>query len=120
MRQSRKQYAPEFRREAVALAITQGHGYAEAARLLDINVSVLREAESYLKLETTLKNLDGIAAQCNDNDTAQRLQQGQGKPLINLLTKPNRAPPEHHLTKHFRLHSCLIGKYSREKEGVHY
>lgn len=41
----RKQYTPEFKREAVALVITQGHGYAEAARLLNINVSVLRRWE---------------------------------------------------------------------------
>ncbi len=45
MTQDRKQYTPEFKREAVALVIQQGHGYAEAARLLNINVSVLRRWE---------------------------------------------------------------------------
>lgn len=42
MKQNRKQYTPEFKREAVALVITQGHGYAEAARLLNINVKASR------------------------------------------------------------------------------
>ena len=45
MKQNRKQYSPEFKREAVALVIKQGHGYAEAARILNINVSVLRRWE---------------------------------------------------------------------------
>ena len=45
MKQNRKQYTPEFKREAVALIIQQGHGYAEAARILNINVSVLRRWE---------------------------------------------------------------------------
>lgn len=45
MKQNRKQYTPEFKREAVALVIKQGHGYAEAARIVDINVSVLRRWE---------------------------------------------------------------------------
>ena len=45
MKQNRKQYTPEFKREAVALVIQQGHAYAEAARILNINVSVLRRWE---------------------------------------------------------------------------
>ena len=31
MKPSRKQYTPEFKREAVALVIEQGHDYSEAA-----------------------------------------------------------------------------------------
>jgi transposase len=45
MKKNRKQYTPEFKREVVALVIKQGHGYAEAARIVDINVSVLRRWE---------------------------------------------------------------------------
>lgn len=44
MKQNRKQYTPELKRESVALVIKQDHGY-EAARLLNINVSVLRRWE---------------------------------------------------------------------------
>ena len=42
MKRSRKQYTPEFKREAVALAEKQGHGYTEAARILSINAHMLR------------------------------------------------------------------------------
>ena len=45
MTRSRKQYTPEFKREAVALAEKPGHGYSEAARILNINVSMLRRWE---------------------------------------------------------------------------
>ncbi|MBI3561835.1 MAG: transposase [Gammaproteobacteria bacterium] len=33
MKQQRKQYTPEFKREAVAMVTQQGHRYAEAARM---------------------------------------------------------------------------------------
>ena len=42
MKQTRKIYTPEFKREAVALATQQGHGYTEAARILKINPTMLR------------------------------------------------------------------------------
>ena len=42
MKQNRKQYTPEFKREAVALVTRHGHGYAEAARVLKINDGMLR------------------------------------------------------------------------------
>lgn len=42
MKQNRKQYTPEFKREAVALAEKQGHSYTEASRLLNINANMLR------------------------------------------------------------------------------
>lgn len=45
MKQSRKHYTPEFKREAVALAEKQGQGYTEAARLLNINANMLRRWE---------------------------------------------------------------------------
>jgi hypothetical protein len=46
----------------------------------------LPEAESYLKLETTLKKLDEIAAECSDNDAAQRLDEAKTK-LFQFINK---------------------------------
>ena len=46
----------------------------------------LPEVESYLKPETTLKRLDAIAAECNDNDAAQRLNEARTK-LFQLVHK---------------------------------
>ena len=45
----------------------------------------LPKAESHLKPETTLKKLDAIAAECSDNDAAQRLNEARTQPfqLIN-------------------------------------
>ena len=45
MKQNRKKYTPEFKREAVALATQQGHSYTEAARILKINPTMLRRWE---------------------------------------------------------------------------
>lgn len=45
MKQNRKHYTPEFKREAVALAEKQAHGYTEAARILNINANMLRRWE---------------------------------------------------------------------------
>jgi transposase len=50
MKPGRKQYTPEFKREAVALVIEQGHGYSEAANLLNINASMLRRWEQEQRL----------------------------------------------------------------------
>ena len=50
MKPSRKQYTPEFKREAVALVIEQGHGYSEAANILHINASILRRWEQEQRL----------------------------------------------------------------------
>ena len=50
MKPSRKQYTPEFKREAVALVIEQGHGYSEAANLLNIHASMLRRWEQEQRL----------------------------------------------------------------------
>jgi hypothetical protein len=46
----------------------------------------LPEAESYLKPETTLKKLDVIAAECSDNDAAQRLNEARTK-LFQFINK---------------------------------
>ncbi len=46
----------------------------------------LAEAESYLKLGTTLQMLDAIAAECSDNDAAQRLNEARTK-LFQLINK---------------------------------
>ena len=46
----------------------------------------LPEAENYLKPETTLKKLDAIAAECSDNDAAQRLNEARTK-LFQLINK---------------------------------
>ena len=46
----------------------------------------LPEAESYLKPEITLQKLDAIAAQCSDNDAAQRLNEARTK-LFQLINK---------------------------------
>jgi len=46
----------------------------------------LPEAESYLKLETTLKKLDAIASECSDNDAAQRLNEARTK-LFQFINK---------------------------------
>lgn len=46
----------------------------------------LPEAESYLKPGTTLKKLDAIAAECSDNDAAQRLNKARAK-LFQLINK---------------------------------
>ena len=43
-------------------------------------------AESYLKLGTTLEKLDAIAAECSDNDAAQRLNEARTK-LFQLINK---------------------------------
>jgi transposase len=43
MKQTRKTYTPEFKREAVALALQQG--YPEAARILKLNATMLRRWE---------------------------------------------------------------------------
>ena len=45
MKQNRKKYTPEFKREAVAMVIKQGHSYAEAAQILKINATLLRRWE---------------------------------------------------------------------------
>ena len=45
MKQNRKKYTPEFKREAVALVAKQDHSYAEAARILNINATMLRRWE---------------------------------------------------------------------------
>ncbi len=46
----------------------------------------LPEAESYLKPETTLEKLDVIAAECSDNDAAQRLNEARAK-LFQFINK---------------------------------
>ncbi len=46
----------------------------------------LPEVESYLKLETTLQKLDAMAAECSDNDAAQRLNEARAK-LFQLINK---------------------------------
>lgn len=46
----------------------------------------LPEAESCLKPGTTLKKLDAIAAECSDNDAAQRLNKARAK-LFQLINK---------------------------------
>ena len=43
MKENRKKYTPEFKREAVVLALQQG--YTEAARILKLNVTMLRRWE---------------------------------------------------------------------------
>ena len=43
MKETRKKYTPEFKREAVALALQQG--YTEAARILKLNATMLRRWE---------------------------------------------------------------------------
>jgi len=45
MKQHRKKYTPEFKREAVAMVTQQGHRYTEAARILSINATMLRRWE---------------------------------------------------------------------------
>lgn len=43
MKENRKTYTPEFKREAVVLALQQG--YTEAARILKLNATMLRRWE---------------------------------------------------------------------------
>jgi transposase len=43
MKENRKKYTPEFKREAVALGLQQG--YTEAARILKLNATMLRRWE---------------------------------------------------------------------------
>jgi transposase len=43
MKENRKTYTPEFKREAVALALQQG--YTEASRILKLNATMLRRWE---------------------------------------------------------------------------
>lgn len=43
MKETRKKYTPEFKREAVTLALQQG--YAEAAQILKLNATMLRRWE---------------------------------------------------------------------------
>ena len=42
MKQKRKTYTPEFKREAVALVTQQNDDYAQASRILKINANMLR------------------------------------------------------------------------------
>ena len=42
MKQKRKTYTPEFKREAVALVTQQDDDYAQASRILKINANMLR------------------------------------------------------------------------------
>ena len=51
MKPSRKQYTPEYKRQAVALVTEQGHSFAEAARLLNIHGSILRRWEQEMRAE---------------------------------------------------------------------
>ena len=46
----------------------------------------LPQAQSHLKLEITLAKLDAIAAECSDNDAAQRLNEARTK-LFQLINK---------------------------------
>jgi transposase InsO family protein len=46
----------------------------------------LPKAESYLKPETTLKKLEAMAAECSDNEAAQRLNEARAK-LFQLINK---------------------------------
>ena len=49
-------------------------------------LSSLPKADGYLKLGTTLKKLDAFAAECSDNDAAQRLNEARAK-LFQLINK---------------------------------
>ena len=51
----------------------------------------LPEAESYLKPGTTLEKLDAIAAECSDNDTAQRLNEARAKLFQSINKTQHRA-----------------------------
>lgn len=51
----------------------------------------LPEAESYLKPKTTLKKLDAIAAECSDNDAAQRLNEARAKLFQSINKTQQRA-----------------------------
>ena len=51
----------------------------------------LPEVESYLKPETTLKKLDAIAAECSDNDAAQRLNEARTKLFQSINKTQQRA-----------------------------
>lgn len=48
-------------------------------------------AESYLKLGATLKKLDAIAAECSDNDAAQRLNEARTKLFQSINKTQQRA-----------------------------
>lgn len=50
----------------------------------------LPEAESYLKLGTSLKDLDTFAAECSDNDAAQHLNEARAK-LFQLINKSQQS-----------------------------
>ncbi len=49
----------------------------------------LPEAKSYLKKGATMKKLDAIAAECSDNEAAQRLNEARAK-LFQLINKTQR------------------------------
>jgi len=51
----------------------------------------LPEAESHLKKGTTLKMLDAIAAECSDNDAAQRLNEARAKLFQSINKSQQRA-----------------------------
>ena len=51
----------------------------------------LLEAESYLKKGTTLEKLDAIAAECSDNDAAQRLNEARTKLFQSINKTQQRA-----------------------------
>lgn len=51
----------------------------------------LPEAKSYLKKGATLKKLDVIAAECSDNDAAQRLNEARTKLFLSINKSQQRA-----------------------------
>jgi hypothetical protein len=53
--------------------------------------SSLPEVECYLKKGATLKNLDAIAAECSDNETAQRLNEARTKLFQSINKSQQRA-----------------------------
>ena len=73
MKQHRKNYTPEFKREAVAMVTQQGHRYAEAARILKINTTMLRRWEKEQR-ENANQAFPGKGHQTPELEEIARLQ----------------------------------------------
>ena len=68
-RQSRKQYAREFKEEAVALVLNQGYTVAQAAESLNVNPALLSKWKQKIEAEQS-----GEALSVDEREELKRLR----------------------------------------------
>ncbi|MBI3563076.1 MAG: transposase [Gammaproteobacteria bacterium] len=87
MKQNRKKYTPEFKREAVALGLQQG--YTEAARILKINPTMLRRWEKEQR-EAGSQAFPGKGHQLPELEEIGRLKRELKRALTDIEILKNR------------------------------